>query len=69
MTRMFSSLQHPDGSGGHPAFYIIGIWGYFLGGIAVEGYEVGHSLQFGVWVKMVDLYVHSPHMPSWDNAA
>jgi hypothetical protein len=66
----FLSLRHrvQNGSGTRPASYPMGSWGSFLG-VKRPGHEADYSLPSTTEVKeCVELYLHSPNMPSWRGA-
>jgi hypothetical protein len=64
------SLHHrvQNGSGAHPASSPISIMGSFPG-VKQPGREADHSSPSSAEIKeCVELYLHSPNMPSWHGA-
>jgi hypothetical protein len=57
-----------NGSGAHPASYLMGTRGSSLG-VKLPGREADHSPPSTAEVKeCVELYLHSPNKPSWRGA-
>jgi hypothetical protein len=56
-----------NGFGAHPASYPMGTSGPFPG-VKRPGCEADHSPPFAEVNECVELYLHSPHTPSWRGA-
>jgi hypothetical protein len=68
MTEFFFLHVVQNGSGTHPASYPMGTGG-FSPEVKQMDREADHSPPTSAEVKKnVDLYIHSPHTPSWRSA-
>jgi hypothetical protein len=68
-TGNFSLHRVQNDSEDHPASYPMGTRGSFHGGVKRLGRETDHSPPSSAEVKeYVELYLHSPTMPSWRGA-
>jgi hypothetical protein len=70
LTRNYLGLYHrvQNGSGAHPASYLMGTGALSLG-VKRPGREADHSPPSSAEVReWIELYIHSPNTPSWRGA-